>query len=373
MNYYEELGIRQDAALEEIRQAYKVLARLLHPDGQPDLRLKAMAECQMKRLNEILAVLTDSQKRRQYDESLCENPKAALDWAALPSIPPESWYYQLLHFGVRHWFWVLIGVVVVGVGIWCMEQGTPEAAHVVPKQNGAVPDAPGAGGSGGGGPAGSETGNRIPPLQSFGYTSKPAAPHAASTAPREAPHPNVPQAAVVNEPAAEPNQPEPTHTLSAKELPPPSPIVVAEPPRAAPEQAKVEPASSIARTKEVSFAGNWLYAPETAGKTDPNLYPAISVEFILAEEDGSLVGNYRAKYKIPDQAISPEVQFRAQGKSTNGKSCKLAWSSDDGAQGEAELTLRSSDQMKVTWWTTVFGRRAALSSGMAVLIRQQAP
>jgi len=44
MNYYEELGIRQDAALEEIRQAYKLLARLLHPDAQPDARLKAMAE-----------------------------------------------------------------------------------------------------------------------------------------------------------------------------------------------------------------------------------------------------------------------------------------------------------------------------------------
>jgi len=40
MNYYEELGIRQDAALEEIRQAYKLLARLLHPDAQPDARLK---------------------------------------------------------------------------------------------------------------------------------------------------------------------------------------------------------------------------------------------------------------------------------------------------------------------------------------------
>jgi hypothetical protein len=51
----------------------------------------------------------------------------------------------------------------------------------------------------------------------------------------------------------------------------------------------------------------------------------------------------------------------------------VTWASEDGAQGEAELTLRSTNQLNVTWWTTVFGRRAALSSGMAVLTRQQAP
>ena len=366
MNYYEELGIRQDAALEEIRQAYRVLARLLHPDSQPDARLKAMAECQMKRLNEILAVLTDSQKRRQYDESLSGSPKVVMEWAPPPPPVRPAYGYQLLHFGLRHWFWILIGLVVVGVGLWCMEQSIPEAAQAVPQQNRAVPDGPGAHGSGG-------SGSGEPPLQSLGYAGKPAAPQAASTAPREAPHPNARQAAVEDRAAAEPNPPEPSRSLPVKELPPPNPTAAAEPPRPAPEPVKAEPASTTARANEVSFAGNWFYAPQTAAKSDPSLYPAIYVEFILVEEDGSLAGNYRAKYRIPDQAISPEVQFRVQGKSPNGKSCKLAWTSDDGAQGEAELTLRSSNQMNVTWWTTVFGRRAALSSGMAVLIRQQAP
>jgi len=177
MNYYEELGIRQDAALEEIRQAYKVLARLLHPDGQPDARLKAMAECQMKRLNEILAILTDSQKRRLYDESLRESPKAAMEWAPPPPVPQAYWYYQVLHFGLRHWFWILIGLAVAGVGLWCIQQGAPEAAQVAPKHNEAVPDAPGTGG-----PA---VGARPP--QSSGNVIKPAPPPPVSTAPREAP------------------------------------------------------------------------------------------------------------------------------------------------------------------------------------------
>jgi hypothetical protein len=362
MNYYEELGLPQDATIEEIRQAYKVLARLLHPDGQPDGRLKAMAEYQMKRLNEILAILSDSQKRRQYDESLSNSPKAALEWAP-PPVPPAPGY-QLLHFGLRHWFWVLIGLAVVGVGLWCIGQSAPEAARVVPKHKTDLPDRPAAG----------RPGDEVPPLPSSGNASRSAAPHAASTAPREAPRPDPRQTAIGNdEAAAEPNPPEPSGSSPATDPLPPNPIAATGPPRVAPETAKVEPPRSISATHEVSFAGNWFYAPETAAKADPNLYPATYVEFILAEENGSLVGSYRAKYRIPDQAISPEVQFRVQGKSPNGKSCKLTWTSDDGAQGEAELTLRSSNQMNVTWWTTVFGRRAALSSGTAALIRQQAP
>src|ERR1035438_256502 len=193
MNYYEELGIRQDAALEEIRQAYKLLARLLHPDAQPDARLKAMAECQMKRLNEILAILTDAQKRRQYDESLRESPKAALEWAPPSPAPSAYRYYEILHFGLRHWFWVLIGLVVVGVGIWCMEQRNPEAAQAVPSQNEAVPDGVGAGRPGG-----------EAPLESAANVSQQAPPPAASIAPHVAPPPSARRAVTRDEAAAAP-------------------------------------------------------------------------------------------------------------------------------------------------------------------------
>jgi curved DNA-binding protein CbpA len=49
VNYYEEFGIPGDASAAKIRQAYKTLARVLHPDAHPDEALKAVAERQMRR------------------------------------------------------------------------------------------------------------------------------------------------------------------------------------------------------------------------------------------------------------------------------------------------------------------------------------
>src|SRR5579863_6355784 len=72
MNYYEELGLTESASVEEIRQAYKSLARLLHPDHQCNDQLRKVAGLQMMRLNEILAVLTDRRGREKYDASIRE-------------------------------------------------------------------------------------------------------------------------------------------------------------------------------------------------------------------------------------------------------------------------------------------------------------
>src|SRR5438105_12845488 len=70
MNYYEELGISRSASLVEIRQAYKALVRVVHPDHQQDETLKRLSELQLRRLNHILQVLSNPVKRREYDWSL---------------------------------------------------------------------------------------------------------------------------------------------------------------------------------------------------------------------------------------------------------------------------------------------------------------
>ncbi len=70
MDHYEELGLAHTATPEEIRKAHRVLSRLLHPDQQTDDSLRHAAELQMRRVNAMVDVLLDPDRRRHYDESL---------------------------------------------------------------------------------------------------------------------------------------------------------------------------------------------------------------------------------------------------------------------------------------------------------------
>ena len=124
---------------------------------------------------------------------------------------------------------------------------------------------------------------------------------------------------------------------------------------------------------EPRFAGQWLYAADAREEDRAGTYPARYVEFRLREAGGTLAGDYRAVHRLLDKAISPEVVFRVSGESPQGNTGKLEWESSGGAKGELELTLKSPDQLQVKWWTTQFGKREALSSGMAVLMRLKTP
>jgi len=63
-DYYETLGIARDASGDEIKQAYRALARKHHPDVSED---KSVAEHRFKEINEAYEVLSDPNKRAQYD------------------------------------------------------------------------------------------------------------------------------------------------------------------------------------------------------------------------------------------------------------------------------------------------------------------
>ena len=65
-DYYEVLGVEKNATDADIKRAYRKLARKYHPDLNKD-NLKE-AENKFKEVNEAYHVLSDADKRAQYDQ-----------------------------------------------------------------------------------------------------------------------------------------------------------------------------------------------------------------------------------------------------------------------------------------------------------------
>ena len=63
-DYYKILGVKRDASAEEIKKAYRKLAMKYHPDHTKGDK---SAEEQFKKISEAYAVLSDKEKRQQYD------------------------------------------------------------------------------------------------------------------------------------------------------------------------------------------------------------------------------------------------------------------------------------------------------------------
>src|SRR5512143_1892359 len=65
-DYYAALGVPKDASAADIKKAYRKLARELHPDKNPG---DGKAEARFKDVSEAYDVLSDSKRRKEYDEA----------------------------------------------------------------------------------------------------------------------------------------------------------------------------------------------------------------------------------------------------------------------------------------------------------------
>lgn len=80
-DYYKILGVSKKASKEEIKKAYRKLARKYHPDVNPNDKI---SEQKFKEINEANEVLSDPKKREKYDAY-------GSDWAKVTDEQHEAW------------------------------------------------------------------------------------------------------------------------------------------------------------------------------------------------------------------------------------------------------------------------------------------
>jgi DnaJ domain len=325
MDYYEELGVEPSTSTVEIRQAYRRLMQLLHPDHCTDEATRRLAELQARRLNAVLAVLTDPVERARYDRDLSFERTAG-------ALAPSS---QIQAAGTPDWLWPVAGAVAILALISLI----PRAQQPAPAGGTSPP------------PVGIAPAPKKPALS----TARPL-PH---TAPKPLLLPEASTAALA----------ETKNSLSMAPQTVPDQPVLDEPDRPWEPPPLSEPDSDAPpHPRSSPLAGEWLFLPQPSIRSD-GLYPPEYIELRVTQQAESLFGKYRARYLINDRAISPNVVFEFQGRAGE-KDARLPWTGPGGSRGEIALHLLTTNALEVTWTASHPGDELGLISGTATLIRK---
>ncbi len=97
-DFYQILGIAQQASESEIRTAYRRLARQYHPDRNPG---DSTCEAKFVEINEAHATLADPEKRRKYDTLQRLHLRDARSGRPQPRTATTQFDQRLFHQGSR--------------------------------------------------------------------------------------------------------------------------------------------------------------------------------------------------------------------------------------------------------------------------------
>jgi hypothetical protein len=346
MTYYEELGLNPGATEAEIKTSYKRLTQLLHPDQHLDPEIRALADTQMKRLNEIVSVLINSDKRANYNKTLLNESLSVLQKYPVPA---------LLGLRVnRGWIGVGLAFVVFLVVVLLMIRGDPaaraisqaEVSKAAPRGNAAQ-------------------------LTENSRTIRPRGVATLASEPLERadwPAYHLPQRAKVTVPSVTSFE-RPKVGPGSTGLPLSLPPLLSAPALAiptAPLDHVALPAVGTGDAENRSLAGKWVYAPDPYDVPDALVYPADYVELAVTVSAGVLRGKYKSRYKLSDRTLSPYANFTFNGPA-NGTT--FVWLGNAGSTGEVALRLQASDTIQVNWFATKMGSQLSLGSGAATLYR----
>ena len=105
-DYYKTLGVNKNATTEEIRKAYRQMAKKYHPDKNPGNKA---AEEKFKEVSEANEVLSDPEKRKKYD-MLGANWK---QYQTSGNANANDWFSQFNQGGGGRSAWEVAGSIAI--------------------------------------------------------------------------------------------------------------------------------------------------------------------------------------------------------------------------------------------------------------------